>query len=322
MRRVFSFLSLPEPTSKEWVSILRNQRANANRHTREPMLAATEALLRSFYQPYNDMLATLLRSNAFSWSDTTEWPMTVSHPENQHGAGPREHLIVAPASLTKPPTASRHTGRLRLRTKPEDSGLVDLKPRSFNSTDLPWPYFQEIPDFNDWMASVLTRNSTFQFNAEAAVALCAASFALDVAAVKYLLFDVGISAKLHLKDDAERTALHCLSLIEVLADANSKSYIFAQLKARSTWLTPVLDPPLPLKSSVPMASDIIASMELPATRIAQWLLRAGADVNALDVAQNTPVIFSCITTTLFAMLSFNAYCCSCISQRMVELPGL
>jgi hypothetical protein len=203
-----------------------------------------------------------------------------------HGPIPRDHIDPL-HSIGQPEINQNLRGN-----GAQYEGPPVQRPRSFDIEDLPFPYDDENPPFNGWISNVIKRGEEILTNAQAASHLCYASFGLDLAAIKYLLYDVGIDPNLHLVADGQRTGLHCVSMIEVLGDANSKSYIFAQLKAKTTWLTPILEPPLPLESHVPMASDIIHAMEKPAVRIAQWLLRAGADPNQRDITQNTPLHFA------------------------------
>jgi hypothetical protein len=317
MSKVFGFLSVTEPSSSDWVKILHNKKENVNPRQYNCIFPETEQLLREFYKPYNDLLAKLLDNDGYRWAtsylstyqravaraDPREEELraerardryerrspirSISHPEDQHGANPRLHIDPPEHTEESEPKAN-------LRKEPsvsgviEASGLTVLNPRGFNTTGLPWHYSDVDPPFNEWMSTFIDKGPLdIAYNAQAALQLCAASFALDLAAVKYLLFDVGISAALHLQEDGQRTPLHCLSIVEILADANAKSYIFALLKNKPNWLTPVLDPPMPTMSHVPMASDIVASMERPAVRIAHWLLAAGADVNAVDITFNT-----------------------------------
>ena len=210
------------------------------------------------------------------------------NPDDLHGAVPRDHLDPVP----KESMSAKKAPNTRLRGGGDDSGSVVLNPRAFNTSDLPFPYDEPEPQFNEWIRKVVFRGAPIESNEHAAHLLCLSSFALDVAAVKYLIYDLGVPVNLPYAHDANRTPLHCLALVEVLGDANSKSYIFPMLKNKVNWLTPILDPPLPRKSHIPMASDIVASLENPAVKIAKWLFRAGADTNIRDKANNTALHFA------------------------------
>lgn len=345
MLKVFRFLDLPEPSEEEWSHILRDGRANTNRHEYAPMMVETERLLRDFYQPFNDILVQLLNDERYRWnemylsterhdpskamilkrrpnpkprplererfqqlrdrleveSSDVEDTAAVSetrrqedferahrNPEDLHGAVPRDHLD----PIQKQDPDANKVGKARLRGGGDGSGSIDLNPRAFDISDLPFPYDDPQPQFNGWIRNVVFRGQPIETNEQGAHLLCVTSFALDIAAIKYLLYDVGVPVNLPTVQDAHRTALHCLSAIELLGDANGKSYIFPMLKNRTNWLTPILDPPLPRKSHIPMASDIVASLENPALKIAQWLFRAGADPNIKDIAQNVPLHFA------------------------------
>jgi hypothetical protein len=52
-----------ENADRFWGPILHGRTANVNHHSREPMMQQTEQLLRSFYLPYNLLLARLLRTD-------------------------------------------------------------------------------------------------------------------------------------------------------------------------------------------------------------------------------------------------------------------
>ena len=67
MRRIFSFLDADEPDEDAWKAILRSRHANSHRVNRDPILEATETMLREFYRPYNDLLAQLMNISDFKW---------------------------------------------------------------------------------------------------------------------------------------------------------------------------------------------------------------------------------------------------------------
>jgi hypothetical protein len=159
---------------------------------------------------------------------------------------------------------------------------LTLTPRSFDISDLPFPYDTTEPLFNDWVSTIVHRGQPFQGTRGVQGQLCNAAFGLDVAALKYLLFDIGVSPNMPLEDQSNRTPLLCLSLFQLLADANSRGQYVPILSGNPNWLTKVFDPPLPVQDQNPMASDIMASLATPSANCARWLLRAGADPNARD----------------------------------------
>ena len=63
--KVFRFLDLGEPL--DWGPVLRQVRFNQHRLVREPLLASTEQLLRDFYSPFNQLLATYTGDQGFLW---------------------------------------------------------------------------------------------------------------------------------------------------------------------------------------------------------------------------------------------------------------
>ncbi|CAM9315102.1 unnamed protein product, partial [Ectocarpus fasciculatus] len=65
MNGVLSFLDLR--LDVDTTEMLTNKVHNKHRSSRPDMLPGTEKLLREFYQPYNDLLAKLLKSEAFRW---------------------------------------------------------------------------------------------------------------------------------------------------------------------------------------------------------------------------------------------------------------
>ena len=167
---------------------------------------------------------------------------------------------------------------------------IQLKPKSFDISDLPFPYEEEEPEFNDWIRTVVKRRSVFKAKRGLIFQPCGAAFGLDVAALKYLLYDVGVPADMPQQDDHNRTALLCLSNIQLLADANSRGLYIPIITGNQNWLSKILDPPLPVQDPNPMASDIVHSMEKAAVNCARWLLRAGADPNARDrVRRHSPL---------------------------------
>ena len=157
-----------------------------------------------------------------------------------------------------------------------------LTPRSFDVSDLPFPYEEEEPPFNDWIQQVVKRRTTFKAKRGVTFQVCAAAFGLDVAALKYLLYDVGLPVDMPQDNDHFRTALHCVANIQLLADANNRGQYIPMVTGNPNWLTKVFDPPLPIQDPNPMASDIVHSMEKAAVNCAKWLLRAGADPNVRD----------------------------------------
>lgn len=79
MMKIFDFLELPShyngPDSLEvnipWDEVLTSKQFNQNKFTKkEPILQETEEMLREFYEPYNEILASMLNDTAFHWKNT------------------------------------------------------------------------------------------------------------------------------------------------------------------------------------------------------------------------------------------------------------
>jgi hypothetical protein len=164
---------------------------------------------------------------------------------------------------------------------------MKLNPESFSLDGLTLP---ESDEFNEWMADshVVERGREITNRHDAASQLCAASFGLDLAALKYLLYDVGIPPDVAVVEDANRNALHCVSMVHTMSDAHTKSHVFALLKGKHTWLTPYIEPPLEAHLSSVLSRDIIEGIQWITVKVAQWLVRAGTPVNAQDSAGESP----------------------------------
>jgi hypothetical protein len=173
-----------------------------------------------------------------------------------------------------------------------DEHLV-FRPQAFSLEGLSYPADMQ---FNEWMADAgIVDVGRMRTHAEAARQLCCAAFALDLAALKHLLYDKGIPPNEKHPEDADRNALHCLGMISTMADAHAKSQVFGLLKGKPTWLTPYLEPPLPSPMHSVLARDIIGSVEKAAGRAAEWLLRAGTSPTLKDWGGYTPLHLAAIS---------------------------
>ena len=133
-RRIFDFLGVGEPQA--WAPLLRHTHFNEHRVAREPLLARTEALLRRFYEPYNQLLAAYTANAAFLWRDGESLRTQLlqegegareMQSHNQHGL---ERHFQAPDPGEKLPEKNGLRGKAR--------SLV-LKPGRFSAVDLPPP---------------------------------------------------------------------------------------------------------------------------------------------------------------------------------------
>ncbi|XP_072166435.1 carbohydrate sulfotransferase 15-like [Diadema setosum] len=66
---IFQFLEIEELPEELIISFCTKAPANVNRRRKEPMLKKTAQILREFYRPYNEELATLLQDKRFLWLD-------------------------------------------------------------------------------------------------------------------------------------------------------------------------------------------------------------------------------------------------------------
>lgn len=91
--------------------------------------------------------------------------------------------------------------------------------------------------------------------------------------------------------DNSRNAMHSLAMLHTMADAHSKSHLFALLKGKPSWVTPHMDPSLhiPLKQQSPIASDVLTAISPTLLAIGEWLVRAGIDCTVADSGGNTPL---------------------------------
>ena len=164
---------------------------------------------------------------------------------------------------------------------------IDFTPHRFSCEGLSSP---DDGLFNEWLGQGNTIEADTIFDElTAARQLNIASFGLDLAALRYLLWDTGVPPNVLDKTDGNRNALHCLCMVHTMSDAHSRSQVFAVLKGKPTWLTPYIDPPTPIMAHSVLSRDIRDGLSDAAMRAAQWLLRAGVDVNAKDVAGYTPL---------------------------------
>jgi hypothetical protein len=91
------------------------------------------------------------------------------------------------------------------------SKLHVLKPRGFPLDGLNHPADGM---FNKWLQnSGLIAAENLEEPGDAVIMLCIASFGLDLSALKYLLWDLGVSADGTNPMDGNRNALHCLSSV-------------------------------------------------------------------------------------------------------------
>jgi hypothetical protein len=111
---------------------------------------------------------------------------------------------------------------------------------------------------------------------------------MDTYSLKYLLYEIGISPDASVDRD-HANAFHCMAMLHLLGDANSKSHVFNVLKGKENWLSKKLYPPIQVHQTSIMARDIVFGMEKGVTESVAWLIAAGTDPNHVDSNGNTPL---------------------------------
>ena len=204
-----------------------------------------------------------------------------SHEVHVAARKTKKHIIPYRQEGVPDPTAPDGPTRTR------HGGLV-LVPERFSLDGLALP---DSTDFNLWLrdGKYIDRQNPLLDEQDAAEQLCIAAFALDLSALKYLLYEKGVPNTLTNSKDAGRNAFHCLALVHIMADAHGKSQVFALLKGRNTWLTPYLDPPMEKMSRSVLARDIINGTSKAVLRVAAWLTRAGIENDLPDATGNAPL---------------------------------
>jgi hypothetical protein len=295
MRGVLDFLGIA--SSIDMSGILTDKVFNQHKTERPDMLPATDKLLRDFYQPYNDLLAKLLRSDRFQWlgdyhPDTQPDAQAAAsqataekekqkqkHPRIGEQFGPNAHKVVQPGARAP-------------HAQPSAPTVYSHKPKEFSleGLDMPAPG----ATLNAMSMRHVDPRRKPAYGSEAGEQLCIAVFAMDLLAVKILLVDHKVDANTVIQNEFNRNAFHCLSVLNLNVDGHTKSHIFHLLKGDEGYLTHILDPPLPLHIDSTIGSDVIKSLEPTALKIAKWLLRAGADLNLADRNGVTPLHFACV----------------------------
>ncbi len=120
----------------------------------------------------------------------------------------------------------------------------------------------EKEEFNEFVREIVTRKSgewVKQDFDDGIRELCAASFGLDFAALKYLLWEVGVpSTVAELRDNL--TPLHCLASVYIMSEASAKSVLFSMLKGVDSWLTPAISSAMPKYAKSIRSMDIVETL--------------------------------------------------------------
>jgi hypothetical protein len=284
MTTLFNFLGLDEP--QEWSKILRHVHLNQHKAPREPLYEDTETILRAFYKPYNELLSQLLDNKKFLW-DAADSNEGLGMPVSLRQALINENKRRSEESVEQ--TDSIHEIASR-RREPEEVN----DPQGFDSENFKSKSFSlEGLKVSATELSDEQKQSLHQAVVDSATALCEAIYTMNFASLKFLLYDVGVPADAELPRDRMRSAFHCLAMVAAIGDANPTSHVFAALKGKSSWVTPHLNPPLELKIQSVLSRDIVDSLSEEVIAVANWLLRAGAPIDAMDSVGWTPLHFAC-----------------------------
>lgn len=304
MKGVFQFLDLDVNMDKQvWDKILSAKVFNQHKSARPNMLPETDALLRNFYQPYNDLLAKLMKSDAFRWlpeykPDYIHGNYDALDPHSYrdrdalqeritHMMDKNSHKVVQPGV---------RGGNLDAPSRPDAAGSGDLdfliwrNGGNFSLDGLSFPEPNAI--INKMARQYVDPGRRPRGGDDAGEQLCIAAFAMDLLAIKTLLLDHRVHGNTLIKAEYNRNAFHCLSALNLNVDGHTKSHIFHLLKGEAGYLTDIFDPPLPLQMDSTIALEIIKSMEPTMLKIANWLLRAGAEVDLPDSNGVTPLMFA------------------------------
>jgi hypothetical protein len=251
-------------------------------------LDETDRLLREFYEPYNYLLAKAYDNEGFMWTPDPEQSLRqkliLSEANKQKLVlPPRANKLSAqsgilPLSKNSPPAQSpkkQDTTTLRGAQK-----FIKLTPRSFDISDL------EGSDTDSSMiASWLQESGVIRpglvphSDDEAGDMLAHAVMALDLPALKYLLYNIGVPPNAVSRRDRDRNAFDVLATLGVIGEGHEKSVVYSLLKGQPSWVHDYFDPPLPVKQPSVHSIDIMAALDKRIRAVIAWLDRAGVSVH-------------------------------------------
>jgi hypothetical protein len=296
MQRVFDFLELPEP--RNWGAVVHEGVANKHRTERKAMLPETERALRDFYLPYNRLLAKLLKDPKYLWDPDSKARKFES--ESNYVGKPDLNSVPPKKTLFErlPVKKSGYTHDEKAKRDHLNAPSADLDADPPSSSSSP-PFsleglVQPPPDakLSSYTQKVVSPFLRPRSDKDSALALCVSAFALDLYALKLLLYDYRVPGNLKMPDEYHRGAFHCLASVAIHVDAHQRSHIFHMLKGDKGHLTDIFDPPLPLHVDSTVSNDIYKSLETPVMNVAEWLLRAGADIDLPDDNGYTPLHYA------------------------------
>ncbi len=316
LQLVLTFLGLRDLSENEWMKVLQDDHYNQYPVPRESISTEAEVILRNFFQPFNDLLATFLNDNKFSWRDQP--PLYNRSITNSVSSG--HSSIVFDVLDRKPPIPNIEdvlTGKqlavYRLHEKQRKrreeiqiergeeegegdkksnirSGALDIPnitpeptvyftPATFDIEDLPQGRTTEVID---WLLKHINLKKPPSTIGEAGRQLAISIMALDIPAIKHFLYDVGVPGNTNYVDDNHRPPFVTLASLATMSDGHSKSMVFKILKGQPSWLSIYMNPPIPIPQHSVHAKDIVDGLEEAVRNVTKWLIRAGADPTATD----------------------------------------
>jgi hypothetical protein len=292
-------------------------------------LDETDKLLREFYAPFNQILAKALKNESFLWTPDPTLSLreklifaeenkpappfggmkaNAHNPHSAHEHADRSHIhghhdggmktalhgSHGDAATPPQPTNLRGVPDAAARRQNEHPGVpVKFSPRSFDISDLEGRYTNSTM-IVQWLktSGVVTPDRVPMDEDEAGEMLAHAIIALDLAALKYLLYDLGVPPNVKNRKDHGKNAFDTLACLGIIAEGHQKSIVYDFLKGRRSWLHDEFDPPLPLKQASVHSADIIESLDKRIRAIIAWLDRAGVSVSNIDPYESNILHFA------------------------------
>ncbi len=313
---VFAFLDLPvDLTNLQWDSILFKKHANEHRIGRSEMREETRQLLHEFHKPYNELFVEFLTNgyrasnhntynySKFLWEDVEQRDL-VGHPHDQHGVhrvfdefnhkeeqpGDNDREFKGILDSIIPKGLRGRDGEGLLNNADQDL-LKLVNPKKLDISNLPRSNESAISrillDHFDIMKPIVTID-------DAAARLCAASFTLDLKALEYFLYEVGLPGNIFSMPDNKRNPFHCLSYVYTMSESHAKSFVYSVLKGKPSWIGNFVDPPITGLHHSVLAKDITDGLENMINKVAKWLLAAEVSMNQQDTYGNTPLMVAVI----------------------------
>ena len=315
---VFSFLGLPAELSNfQWDSILLKKHANEHRIGRIEMREDTRQMLNEFHKPYNELFVQFLTNgyrsgnrnaynySKFLWEDVEQHDL-VGHPHDQHGV----HRVFGADFNHKDESLNENKGhefkgildsimpkKLRGGKGEDILGNADsellkrVNPKKLDISALPRSNMTTMSkillDNFDIMKPIVTID-------DAANRLCAATFTLDLKALEYFLYDIGLPGNIFSMPDNKRNPFHCLSYVYTMSESHGKSFVYAVLKGKDSWISNFVDPPITGLHHSILAKDITDGLQSMIDKVAKWLLAAEVSMNHQDSYGNTPLTVAVI----------------------------